>query len=61
MSDPVDSIKVSAGPFAVRTSRSGKAIVQRRVNSVSEWWLTIEDLALLHHAIGEYLHMRSME
>ena len=63
MPDPiyVDSIKVSAGPFTVRTGRSGKAIVQRRVNSVSEWRLTLEDLELLRRAIGEYLHMRAME
>ena len=64
MPDPiyVNSIKVSAGPFTVKTGLSGRAVIRRVVrNNTHEWGMKLEDLELLHSAIGEYLHMRSME
>jgi len=71
MSDPiyVDSIKVSAGPFTVKTSTAivgrtvGKVQIEKRAgkNSSSLGSMTLEELELLAGAIGEYLHMRSME
>ena len=67
MPDPiyVDSIKVSAGPFTVSTSSyEQRTIIKRHLIGAArsnEWHMKLEDLALLHRTIGEYLHMRGME
>jgi len=59
----VDSIKVYAGPFTAMTGLSGRAVVRRADDkgTSQEWDMTLEDLELLYRAIGEYLHMRSLE
>lgn len=61
MSDPIyrDNIKVSAGPFTVKTIQQTRVAIERRHAGV--WAMPLEDLALLSRAINEYLHMRSME
>jgi len=66
MPDPVyvDSIKVSAGSFMVKTSSyKQRTIVRHRLSDTkaNEWHMALADLELLYRAIGEYLHMRSME
>ena len=65
MSDPtyVNSIKVSAGPFTVRTGLNGERVYIKRVvtHNAYQWGMTLEDVELLYRAIGEYLHMRSRE
>ena len=67
MPDPiyVDSIKVSAGPFTIKTGR-GCPVVQYFPDAnpaKGRGWIleSVEDLELLYAAIGEYLHMRGME
>jgi len=59
----VDSIRVYAGPFTVKTGLSGRAVVRRADDkgTSQEWDMTLEDLEFLSWAIGEYLHMRSLE
>ena len=71
MSDPIyiDSIKVTAGPFTVRTDtkltptfeRGLVAIERKYPSGVRRWGMSLQDLQHLHRAIGEYLHMRAME
>jgi len=72
MTDPiyVDSIKVSAGPFTVRTNAEKKstsyqrAIIELRREGKRTaqrfGGLSVNDLDALSRAIGEYLHMSSM-
>ena len=58
----VDSIKVSAGPFTVKTGLSGRVVIKRQVKTgTHEWGMPLAELVSLGYAIGEYLHMRSME
>ena len=65
MSDPtyINSIKVGAGPFTVRTDLNGERVYIKRVvtHNAYQWGMTLEDVELLYRAIGEYLHMRSRE
>ena len=62
MPDPiyVDSIKVSAGPFTVRTRKGQPVLTIQRKGTLSLVF-SLAELELLHQAIGEYLHMRGME
>ena len=64
MPDPiyVDSLTVSVGPFTVKTDRR-RGVVIRRQAPAGRWTrgMSLAELELLHEAIGEYLHMRSME
>jgi len=57
----VDSIKVSAGPFTVRTGWKSGAVISRRVNDVrtTEWHMNLKDMELLFFVLGEYLYMKS--
>jgi len=58
----VDSIKVSAGQFTIETGKTGKASIRRNIRGhIYVWGMQLEQLTLLHRAIGEYLHMRSKE
>jgi len=53
---------VSAGQFTIETGKTGKASIRRNIRGhIYVWGMQLEQLTLLHRAIGEYLHMRSKE